>query len=485
MSKKSHCVVFGFLICGCAGPAGFNADDRDDTITLYGSAEGLEDFAEDRVWFMTTSGDSLYQRSLDLSLDPWRVDFTIPRRYWKRGLTGWSTTFVGMYPRTSGSHIGITPFDAACLEARTDDRYECRWTQGLDGQFPPYNWVTAPADEHIQESLIDVGFYFHACTHDFLPMGLNRRSYCDRPDMTITRTDGTETKRIAYYRDHHELLGFKKLQFKGDGASVAAAYDVFDDGQWPNGRPLKLHRGYYLRATRDTQGSTLQRGSGSPPWEEAHLVDIGECSIAVPWESVMPVVIPNLKADLVAEIEGDPAIRWVRIDDLRITVPPQSQWGSAPDKPIMNNRSMLVYINLEAKVPLSRVRLNAVAHINLGFRNNQFLADVYFFDIQYLDGIGPAEVLEPLIRRIIEGQDFSQNLTAAVQPFVAPYENLGLNKPVLNYPTRAVSSLDALHVVLQEDGSGSEYLKFAFAGLCQPSTERWTGRNGTLQRIWQ
>lgn len=447
------------------------------------------------LWFSvatpTLTSPSQNSLSINAAAD-WSSSFQMPWWAWKDGAQGsFSRYFVHANAICSGGvtcdfDLASEPVDPVCAGKALADGVRvgagfCRPASlGPGSQVPVllmgYPAMSAEDVASPTEFLRETGYYFHACTSDFLPEGNHRRSYCDRPYADVRDRNGKVTTILTQYdfdgQSPPSLA--ESVTWVGDGATILALHDTHLGGRYL--RTSRRARYYPYFGSRGGDNPNTWSTSGYD--DEVSLIDLGECSARVDWNDIMAGVgsfpgFVNIAPNLIAqEFAKDSRVNAAYVSNLSVTVRPGEPANSAPDAPrYFRTGPMLLRFHVFAQGNARR-EFHADIEMGLGLhiRSNQAMAVIETVNILSLDAGGVWELDESQIYDSIRGNigsefDLSEEFNSAA-------DALGFGQLSASDFRRLVVTLSGLHVVLAEDGGDPNYTLLNLGGACGPASTR-------------
>lgn len=411
---------------GCVGPGSQKVSSESSEVTVYadvyrgllGPGSGIlnEVYVHPQRASNGTWSSAIAQVPIDQGTGLATAFFTLPSWAWRDGNRGSYARFAVL-----SDHIVLPPVERACYPDYVGNDCNPQW------QFP-----SGLAD--VNES----AFYMLACTSDFLPKGSARRSYCDRPHVTMTDANGKNYPVFSYGMSERNQL----ISWVGDDATVLAVYSSTGDAV--------DYYGYDF-------GRTGQQAALATAYEGdfVTLLDIGECSEALPWAPTWLVAANELRPILEERIDNTKHIAWATVTDFEITPLPTLREPGAAD-----------VLTIDQPVAMLSFRVSFEAIFGRHNKGKLKVDAPLFFESQ-----GGAALIRSGTP-VLSGQDYdgvidfapieafikSEVLKSAEQTF--PLSALGLDSV-----KRLVVGYDALHAVTAEDGPST-------IGSCDPAGER-------------
>ncbi len=448
----------------------------------------------------------------------WSAPFRLPPWAWRPGVRG---SYARFFVEHSEEGLLIEPFDQTCISRgiRTGDvdiySATCRFPK------PAWNVVStsalpykSPGTDGINAALKRTGFYFHACTKDFLPEGYHRRSYCDRPSATVATKDGTKTEVLyTYQRTPDPILPvpapisqspIESVTWVGDGATLLAFYDT----------AASPDRARYVPywGTRD---QALPMTVAASSWDDrVSLVDLGECSSRVGWGLLMngfgdvAGFVERTPAIIEEEVEKDCKVVSAKVSNLRIVPKPSIPSGGPPDSPRYFRAAPLqVNFHLFADVQgiCGAAKFAGWFDADLKMLLNLDVCDAGLELCQAPPGVSSAKLIKARIDEMViqdlhaggrldkkveeKARNSINGFVGKVLDLTESFESYdGMGNPTALFGRddlkglsdladvkRIVSTYRGLHFILAEDASDwreGKYLEWVQDGLCRPAIQR-------------
>ena len=461
----------------------------------------------------TLTSPSANNLSVNAAAD-WSASFRMPSWAWRDGAQGsfaryfvQANSICGGGGVTCDFDLASEPVDAACASKALADGVKvaagfCRPPSlGPGSQVPALlmGYPAMSADDVARPTyfLKETGYYFHACTADFVPEGSHRRSYCDRPYVNVKDTNGKVTKILTEYAfaDQSPARLIQSVSWVGDGSTILAMHDTHYQGRYTRNPRVRY---YPYFGSRDS--STPNSWSAGAYDERVTLIDLGECSVRVSWDDVMNGIGQDfegflaLAAPLIEEtfksasqrVGGNDRITSATVTNLRITVRAAKPANSPPDAPrYFQTGPILLHFNVHADGRAGR-QFDAEIELGLGLeiRSGKAIARAESSEILWIDADGAFwqnRRLDDLKNAItgIAGTEFdlSADLLKIADALLSPQDRqifeASRGRPFgIQDLRRAVIALNGLHVILAEDGADANYVLLGLAGLCEHAASR-------------
>lgn len=404
------------------------------------------------------------------SAEYYSPSFPIEPHLWRPGRSGHFARFIVTNPTVWGEEVVVIPYDTVCAEryGQTYREYLCRQA---DNGYDPALAVNSPVYDG--GAAVEDGLHFNACTSDFLPSGQNRRSYCDRVHFEVTTPEGDSTKRIAEY-----LGEYDRVTFHGDRATVLAVhrYSFPPDSQLSGGVTEPIHNSSYSFNTRFELGPVSREYVAGPRSDAVHVLDVGECSLSIPWATLIPPFLPEAVDLIEEETESQSGVRNAVVASLRITARPTRPLGSAPDTPRDRRYSLLIFTNILADLSIGGFDADVLFALDFEIAGNKV-----YLRVDYASPLRIQSGLAPRVRAAFTGLAGTRfDITDDVQPALTA---LGIEPRDIR---RTVSTVHSLHLVLAETGDDPNYADHESASRCGAVEDRFTEWAGVAltQRWW-